>query len=192
MPSESLISCKLLGCPACNLLYRQRGPGLQSRPIRVTIRSAASGAGVSGGRARSRASRSCGRGFIVLTRRRSCLSHCRTPAGPLGPRAGRPAASRRARAPLFVRIAAAILAREHQGLRPLVPKPQSTPPCGGLCPLARARASIGVFPPPPILAGRQAVMAEPCPPAVMVGAMRRRRAYSSAWGACGVVGMPEQ
>lgn len=55
--------------------------------------------------------RSGRRGVLELTCRHSCLSDCRTPA-----------ASRRARVPLFVRIAAAILARERQGLRPLVPE----------------------------------------------------------------------
>ena len=65
---------------------------------------------------------SLGRGVFVLTRRHSCLSHCRTPAGALVARAGRPTASRRARVRSFVRIAGAILARERQGLRPLVPE----------------------------------------------------------------------
>ena len=38
---------------------------------------------------------------LIPQRRRACLAHCLTPAGPLGPRAGRPAASRRARAPFL-------------------------------------------------------------------------------------------
>lgn len=71
-----------------------RGPGPSAWPIRVTIRSEASRAGVSGGHALPRAAGSCGR----------CV-----PAGLLGSRAELPAASRRARAPFSERIAAAIL-----------------------------------------------------------------------------------
>jgi hypothetical protein len=49
-----------------------------------------------------------------------------------------------------------LFAWKHRGRRPLVPKAQSSPRCGGLCPRARARATIPLFPPQPILAGRQA------------------------------------
>jgi len=68
------------------------------------------------------APRCWGRGVLELPRRHSCLSHYRTPAGGLIARAGHPAASHRCKGAVFVRIAAAILARERQGLRPLVPE----------------------------------------------------------------------
>ena len=41
----------------------------------------------------------------------------------------------------------AILEERHE-LLPVVPKPERLPACGGLFPLARARAAIPVFPPP--------------------------------------------
>ena len=78
-----------------------------------------------------------------LTRWHSCLSHCRTPAGPQVRAQG----VRRLRAVqgcrLFLRIASQSLARERQGLCPLVPETETDAPGWRASP-AGPRQGIGL------------------------------------------------